>query len=249
MILQHKNGDEEARRRLIESNLRFVVKMALGFRNQGVPLADLIQEGNLGLIEALEKFDIEKECRLITYASWWIRLHMQRTIEQKGWQVNLPINKLELLRKVRNYERNFALSYGRMPTTDEVAKQMELEPEKIDELYEFTPSFHPIHSRDDDTPGLEKVLVDEDLTDPRDQIWQNEAHNRLRKAMSVLNKREREVLAHRFNLRNGGKKQSLRKVGQLMGLSAEGVRRIEAQAMSKLRRPHILSRMESLFVS
>lgn len=248
LIIRYQSGDMSARQRIIESNLRFVVKMALNYRNQGVALADLIQEGNLGLIEALEKFDLAKECRLITYASWWIRLHMQRSIEQKGWPVNLPINKLELLRKVRSFERIFALTHGRQPSPEEVAAQLGVESEKIEELIEYTPSFHPIHTRDEENPGLEKVLIDERIVDPRDQIWQREAQSRLKTALKALSPKEREVIAHRFNLKNGGKKLSLRKVGQMMGLSAEGVRRIEAQAMSKLRRPHVMAKMEPLFI-
>ena len=115
LIQRFRDGDEEARRRLIESNLRFVIKMAAQYRGYGVSLEDLVQEGNLGLIEALEKFDPTKGCRLITYASWWIRLYVQRMIEQRSRTVNLPINKVEVLRKIRSYETLFELEHGRKP--------------------------------------------------------------------------------------------------------------------------------------
>jgi len=248
LIQRHRAGDAYARKRLIESNLRFVVKMALPYRNQGLSLSDLIQEGNLGLIEALDKFDPEKNCRLITYASWWIRLYIQRALEQKTRPVNLPINKLELLRKMRAFEKNFEMEYGRKPYREEVADRLNTEQERIEDLDNFAPSFHTIHSIDEDHPGMEKILEDENQPDPRERIWLKEATRRLLSAMRILNDKEREVLAYRFNLKGGSKRLSLRKVGKKMGLSAEGVRRIEEQAMGKLRRPNIRMRMEPLFV-
>jgi len=246
LIHHFKRGDVIARRRLIESNIRFVVKMAMNYRNQGLALADLIQEGNLGLIEALEKYDPSKTCRLITYASWWIRLYMQRAIEQKSRQVNLPINKLDLLRKTKAFEKSFEMIHGRKPTTEEIAQALSVEKDKIIDLQDVIPTFQTIHGLDEEHPGMEKVLEDDRHPDPREILWLNEVKNRLLSAMKVLNSRERQVIAHRFGLEDDEKKLSLRKVGQLMGLSAEGVRRIEEQAMSKLRRPMVLARMESL---
>ena len=249
MIRRFHHGDMEARRRLIESNLRFVIKMALNFRNQGLSLADLIQEGNLGLIEALEKFDPSKNCRLITYASWWIRLYMQRSIEQKSRQINLPINKTEILRKIRKCQDSFQKAHARMPQISEIAEITGVDAAKIEEVERNSPSFQTLHACDEDHPGWESILIDEESVDPRESIWDREAWNRLNEAMKILNRREREVLSHRFNLFNGGKKLSLRKVGQILGLSAEGVRRIEEQAMAKLRRPKIRQKMESLFAA
>jgi len=126
---------------------------------------------------------------------------------------------------------------------------LDLPVEKVEELDEYNPTFHTIHFVNEDHPGLEKVLIDEKNEDPRDRMWRNEAKDRLFAAMKVLNDREREVLSHRYSLFEGGKKLSLRKVGQKLGLSAEGVRRIEEQAMNKLRRPYVSAQMESLFAS
>ncbi len=249
LIRSYQNGNTDARKKLIESNIRFVVKMALQYRNQGLCLSDLIQEGNLGLIEALEKFNPEKNCRLITYASWWIRLYLQRAIEQKTRPVNLPINKLELLRKVRSYETSFEMSNGRKPYSEEIADGLKADINKIEKIGHQAPSFHTIHHQDSDHPGMETVLQDEKYVDPRDRIWLKEATNRLKTAMQVLNNKEREVLSYRYNFDNGGKRLSLRKVGKKMGMSAEGVRRIEEQAMSKLRRPNIKERMEALLAN
>lgn len=249
LLIQYQNGDHSARRRLIESNLRFVIKVAMKYRNQGMNLSDLVQEGVLGLIEALEKFDLGKECRLITYASWWIRLYIQRALEQKSRPVNLPINKLDLLKKVKAFEQSFWMANGRKPTNAETADEFGLEESKIDDLNDFVPVFNSIHSEDDEHAGLEKVLVEDRYPDAREVVWLDEARKRLHNAMDVLNNREREVLAIRYGLREGGKKLSLRKVGIKMGLSAEGVRRIEEQAMTKLRRPGVQNKMETLLAS
>lgn len=250
LIKKYHDGDLNARRRIVESNLRFVIKLAMNYRNQGLSLADLIQEGCVGLIEALDKFDLSKNCRLITYASWWIRLYMQRSIEQKSRQVNLPINKLEILRKVRAFETNFIAQNGRMPYLDEIASALDIEEKKLNEVYDNTPTFQTLHHRDEEHPGMERVLIDEDATDARTSIWSEEAEEILAMVMNHLTPRERDVLTHRFNLNGSNRKKlSLRKVGQILGLSAEGVRRIEEQAMSKLRRPLLRQRVEALFAA
>ena len=201
LIRKSHSGNTKARHRLIESNMRFVVKMAMNFRNQGLSLADLIQEGILGLIEALDKFDETKECRLITYASWWIRLYIQRSLEQKSRQINLPINKMDILRKVRAFEKSFESSHGRKPLADEIADELNIDKKKIEELEDVAPSFHNLHTYDESHPGMERVLIDERNSDPREDIWSEEADHRLNAAMDVLNNREREVLFHRYNLK------------------------------------------------
>ncbi|MBD3265568.1 sigma-70 family RNA polymerase sigma factor [bacterium] len=251
MIRQYQqNGDSSARDRLIESNIRFVVKMALNYKNKGMSLPDLIQEGNLGLIEAIDRFDPEKKCRLITYASWWIRLRMQRSIEQKANQVNLPINKLDQFRKVCAFKQAFEARTGRLPHINEIANALALTEKKVRELLESEITFQTLHGRDEEHPGYESILEDEDSINPREGVWNQEVDERLHSAFAILTERERDVLAHRYRIHDGGqKKMSLRKVGQMLGLSAEGVRRIEEQAMSKLRRPSIMAKMESLFAT
>ncbi|MGC9326697.1 MAG: sigma-70 family RNA polymerase sigma factor [Candidatus Hinthialibacter sp.] len=249
MCRRYQKGDMEARRRLIESNLRFVIKVALHYRNNGLSLADLIQEGNLGLIEALEKFDPTKKCRLITYASWWIRLYIQRALEQKTRQINLPINKGDILRKIRLCEEMFLKTHGRNPSLQEISDEMGIDVNKIEEILDNSPSFQTLHALDEDHPGWESVLVDDQSQNPREKMCDKEAWRRLCTAMEVLSHREREVLIRRYRIFEDGKRISLRKVGQSMGLSAEGVRRIEEQAMIKLRRPNIRRRMESLFAA
>lgn len=247
MVERYRKGDLYARQRLIETNLRFVIKVSLNYINQGLPLADIIQEGNLGLMEALEKFRPDKNCRLITYASWWIRLYIQRALEQKTRQVNLPINKSEILRKIRSFEKSYFSQHGYKPTVEVIANALGFEHTKIAEICDAAPTFLTLHASDEEHPGSEVVIIDENQEDPRDHLWMEEAVNRLDDAMKVLSSRERDVLTHRYNLGDCGKKLSLRKVGERLGLSAEGVRRIEEQAMNKLRRPVIKEKIEMLF--
>ncbi len=249
MVKRFHQGDLFARQRLIETNLRFVIKVALNYINKGLPLADLIQEGNLGLIEALNKFDPEKNCRLITYASWWIRLYIQRAIEVKTRQIKLPINKSEMLRKIRSFEKTFFSEFGRMPTSDETAEKLNFDQRKVEELYDIAPTFLTLHASDEDHPGCEVTIIDESQEDPRERLWLEEAENRLQSALMILNPRERAVMTHRYSLGSSEKKLSLRKVGERMGLSAEGVRRIEEQAMNKLRCPAIKEKIEMLLAS
>lgn len=247
-IRLYKAGDKEARRKLIESNLRFVVKMALSYRNQGLSLADLMQEGSLGLIEALGKFKPEKGVRLITYASWWIRLYIQRAIEQKTRTVKLPINKLDALKKIRSCEIGFRHQYGRLPDHDEVEEKTGIAEKQVEYLRKISPSFLSIHTHDDEKAGLDRVLADQDSECAGDLVWKREVEDRVQYALHILSSREREVLSWRFGLEKDGVTRSLRQVGQKMGLSPEGVRRIEAQALNKLRSPGIARHMEQLLV-
>jgi len=246
LVRQFRRGNEDARRRLIESNMRFVIKTAFQYQGQGMSLEDLIQEGNLGLIEALEKFNPAKGCRLITYASWWIRLYIQRSIEQRSRTVNLPINKLDTLRKIRAFEASFEMQEGRKPTTEEIADHLRVPERRIQQVQEVAPSFCSFNNQDEEQPGLERVLADERSGSATDRVCAKEMQNRLRRAMQVLNGREKEVLAWRFGLFPNSESHSLRQIGQKLGLSAEGVRRIEAQALEKLRRPRVRMQIEGL---
>ena len=239
LIQQFRKGDEEARRRLIESNLRFVIKMAAQHKGYGVSLEDLIQEGNLGLIEALEKFDPSKGCRLITYASWWIRLYIRRMIEQRSRTVNFPINKVEILRKIRAYETTFELEQGRKPAIEEIADYLCVPEKRIHDVLRLTPTFCSLYGQDGEKGGLDRILSDEDSTSAEEWVCFDEMQSRLKRAMQVLNRREKAVLAWRFGLLQDGERFSLRQVGQKLNLSAEGVRRIEEQALEKLRRPRV----------
>lgn len=240
----HK-GDGEARKQLIEANLRFVVKMAIPYASQGMSLEDLIQEGNLGLLEGIERFDPEKGFRLTTYVSWWIRLAIQRAIEQKGQAVRVPANKIEQIKKIRAFRMSFELKEGKSPRVADIARSMKLKVKAVEELLNLDATYFSIdQAPEDDSPSLLQVLRDETTEHPEQEIAQTEMKTQLRKAMRVLSKKERTVLSHRFGLTGEQSALSLRQIGRLIGLSAEGVRRIEEQALQKLRRPMVRSYVE-----
>jgi RNA polymerase primary sigma factor len=243
-----RGGDESARGELIQSNLRFVVKMALNYRNSGLSLEDLVQEGNLGLIEAVEKFDPERGCRLTTYASWWIRLALQRAVEQKSRQVRIPINKFESLRKLKAYRSRFLTRYGRTATSEEAAQHLKLTVDNVDDLDELDNQCLSLDTPlDEDHAAADQFLADTDATDPGDTILAGEMGDCVDSLMEVLTEKERLIINKRFGLGDEGSKGlSLRQTGQIVGLSAEGVRRIEEQALRKLRHPSFRGRVMDL---
>ncbi|MBE7558563.1 sigma-70 family RNA polymerase sigma factor [bacterium] len=241
------HGDAEAKRRLAEANLRFVVKIAKAYRHRGLPLLDLIQEGNVGLMEAINKFDYRKGFRLTTYAAWWIRLYIQRALEQKAHPVNIPINKIEILRKIHTLEQEFLHARGRMPFTHEIAERLGLPMRKVDEVLQLDTSFISLESSaEEDGVPMERVISDQRICAPQESLRYEEMDNRLERAMTVLSAREKDVIERRYGLDASGSPWSLRKIGKAIGLSAEGVRRIEEQALLKLRRARVRRFVEGL---
>ncbi len=240
-------GDEDAKRQLAEANLRFVVKIAKAYRHKGLPLLDLIQEGNVGLMEAINKFDYQRGFRLTTYAAWWIRLYIQRALEQKAHPVNIPINKIETLRKVHALQQEFLHARGRMPFTHEIAERLGLPMRKVDEVMQLDTSFISMESTlEDDGVAMERVIADNRACRPEESLRYEEMDNRLERAMGVLSAREKDVIERRYGLDPTGSPWSLRKIGKAIGLSAEGVRRIEEQALLKLRRARVRRFVEGL---
>lgn len=235
LIKRCMRGDRKARIRLIEGNQRFIIRVAMNMRDQGMPLADLIQEGNLGLIEALRRFDPERGCRLISYGAWWIRLYMQRCIEQKSRTVNIPINKISMLKKIRNVEFTFRKMHGRDPHDDEIASELDLPVKKIVEAQLSASSCHSFQAPDENGQSMEEKMPIDDTDLLTHSIWVSELSGSLKRAMEILTERERVVLAHRFGLNGIPEPLSLRQVGKRIGLSAEGVRQIQEQALTKLR--------------
>ncbi len=229
-------GDASARDRLVEANQRFVVRMAISYRNQGLTLSDLIQEGNLGLIEAIDRFDPEKKCRLISYAAWWIRLYMQRAIEQKSRTVTIPINKVGTLKKIKNFEYGFVKSKGRKPSYQEIAEAIDMDESKVEYIYNLGTSTISIYVEDEDGQTIEDKLEVNEAEPLRDKVWLSELTSRVIKALKLLTPKEQDVLRCRFGL-DTGDPASLRQAGRRLGLSAEGVRQIQAQALKKLKDP------------
>ena len=250
LIRQFRRGVKKARDRLIEGNQRFVLRMALQMRNQGLPLADLIQEGNLGLIEALERFDPKHNCRLISYASWWVRLYMQRAVDHKSRPVNIPINKVSTLKRIKNVEHTFLKTKGRLPTANEISKEIGIPAEKVEFISGLSSAFYSIHAEDDDGRPMENHFPISTRGPLHRRIGLSELKDRLLEAMDCLSPRERAVIQSRFGLDEPeSEPASLRQAGRKLGLSAEGVRQIQEQALQKLRVPENLRRLEGFLMA
>jgi len=228
---------EHARQRFIRANLRLVVSIAKRYQNQGLPLMDLIQEGNLGLMHAVEKFDWRKGFKFSTYATWWIRQALQRGIANKSRSIRMPVHVQEQYKRMRRKFNELSQRLGRDPTEAELAKALRLPRDRIAELLELasldqTVSLH--REVGEDTELLE-LLEDVTIEGPHSVVEDTLLREDIDEAIEdLLDRREAEILTKRFGL-NDGKQLSLQKIGDLMGLSRERVRQIERSALSKLR--------------
>jgi RNA polymerase primary sigma factor len=228
-------GDEAAKRQLIESNLRLVMSITRNYTKAGVPLLDLIQEGNLGLIRAVEKFDYKMGYKLSTYATWWIRQSVTRALADQGRTIRLPVHVAEQVRRLLRSRRVLAQKLNREPTVQELAKEASIEEKRVNELLELV----------DDTVSLETPVGDGEsmygdlIEDVNSETPDESTSTRLRAkelahALSQLNPRMRRVLALRFGL-DGETPQTLEEVGVGLGITRERVRQLESRALRELR--------------
>jgi RNA polymerase primary sigma factor len=228
-------GDEAAKRQLIESNLRLVMSITRNYTKAGVPLLDLIQEGNLGLIRAVEKFDYKMGYKLSTYATWWIRQSVTRALADQGRTIRLPVHVAEQVRRLLRSRRVLAQKLNREPTVEELAKEASIEEKRVNELLELV----------DDTVSLETPVGDGEsmygdlIEDVNSETPDESTSTRLRAkelatALSQLNPRMRRVLALRFGL-DGETPQTLEEVGVGLGITRERVRQLESRALRELR--------------
>jgi RNA polymerase primary sigma factor len=228
-------GDEAAKKRLIEANLRLVMSITRHYTKAGVPLLDLIQEGNLGLIRAVEKFDYRMGYKLSTYATWWIRQAITRALADQGRTIRLPVHVADQVRRLMRARRQLAQKLNREPTTAELAKESQLPEKRVQDLLDLVEDPVSLETPVGDGESLYGDLIEDLHTEHPDELTAKRLRSReLASALHRLNPRMRKVLALRFGL-DGEQPQTLEQVGAGLGITRERVRQLEARALRELR--------------
>src|SRR5271168_2161091 len=232
-----KKGDQKARAWMIKANLRLVVKIAHDYSKLGLPLLDLISEGNIGLMKAVERFDPAKGGKLSTYAAWWIKQSIKRALANQSKTIRLPVHLVDKISKMRRVSLQMSEELGREPTDEELAEEIGISSGKVSQLktVSIRPASLDAPISDDDSTEFGEIVGDEDAQTPFELLRDKNLRDEVGGLLDVLDDRERKIIFQRFGL-DGGKPKTLEEVGKKFGVTRERIRQLQNIALAKLRR-------------